>query len=532
MPLPPSKYDFVVRQGLIVLGNQAVTSSTGNTNAFEVDGGAAIGKNLIVGSTATIWGDTSLLSTLQVLSTATFNNNIVINLNENATNSQTGALRVVGGVGIQGDLYARNIYTNGRLLTDFSGTATNLAGGSPGNIPYQIATSSTGFITNGNPGDVLIFNGLIPVWQAASSVASSTATNLSFGLEGEIPFQIASGQTRFSSNFTWTSSTNLLSVSNVRITSNVNSTDTNSGALIVQGGAGISDNLYVGNNLTVNGIINGIITTATSILGGYVANILAGTDTVITNSLNTLTISNNSTLQSVTARGATSNQNLLLSSLTESTSTTSGALVVQGGVGIAKNLTVGGLASLANLTVTSSTVFSIVSATNITVSGKINILDGTDALADNVGSLVTEGGIAAAQSIFIGGTITTGDTLAQIPGSVVPALYSNNLLLSTFTSPTITSSGIVYLDTFSTSTYRTAKYTTQIVDGSTIRISELLVSHDNVNAYIHEYGIIANNGLLGAFDATLISGQIILTFNVTTSPSAMNIKIVRIGISL
>ena len=532
MPLPPSKYDFVVRQGLIVLGNHSVTSSTGNTNAFEIDGGAAIGKNLIVASTATVWGPTNLLSTLLASSTATFSSNVIISSAENAINSLTGALRVVGGVGIQGDLYANNIYTNGKLLTDFSGTATNIAGGAAGNIPYQIATSSTGFIANGNPGDVLTYNGSVPVWQSSSAVASSTATNLSFGLEGQVPFQLAPGQTSFSANFTWTSATNLLSVSNVRITSNINSTDTNSGALTVQGGVGISNNLYVGNNLTVNGTINGIITTATSILGGYVSDILAGTDTVVTKSLNTVTVSNNSTLQSVTQRGAISNQNILLSSLTESTSTTTGSLVVQGGVGIAKNLTVGGLASLANLTVTSSTVFGIVSSTSITVSGKVDILDTTDALANNVGSLATKGGIAAEKSIFIGGTITSGDTLAQIPGSVVPALYSNNLLLSTFTSPTISSSGMVYLDTFSTSTYRTAKYTTQIVDGSSIRISELLVSHDNVNAYIHEYGVIANNGLLGSFDANLVSGQIILTFNVTSNPTAMTIKIVRIGISL
>ena len=47
--------DFIVKSGLNVQGTSTVTSSTGNTSTLQVDGGAAIAKNLIVGSTATIY---------------------------------------------------------------------------------------------------------------------------------------------------------------------------------------------------------------------------------------------------------------------------------------------------------------------------------------------------------------------------------------------------------------------------------------------------------------------------------------------
>ena len=49
--------DFVTRSGLITQGTGTVTSSTGQTTALQVNSGAAIAKNLIVGTTATIGGN-------------------------------------------------------------------------------------------------------------------------------------------------------------------------------------------------------------------------------------------------------------------------------------------------------------------------------------------------------------------------------------------------------------------------------------------------------------------------------------------
>ena len=63
--------DFVTQRGVVVEGTGTVTSSTGQTSALQVDGGAAIAKNLIVGSTATVWGPTNLNGTLAVTGQST-----------------------------------------------------------------------------------------------------------------------------------------------------------------------------------------------------------------------------------------------------------------------------------------------------------------------------------------------------------------------------------------------------------------------------------------------------------------------------
>ena len=111
------------------------------------------------------------------------------------------------------------------------------------------------------------------------------------------------------SNVSTASVTNLLS-SNVtassalQVTSTTISTSTSTGAMVVTGGAGIGGNLYLGGQLNVQGLISGNIASS-------------GTSTFATITANTLAN---------------------ITSTTESTSKTTGALVVAGGVGVVGNL--------------------------------------------------------------------------------------------------------------------------------------------------------------------------------------------------
>lgn len=122
------------------------------------------------------------------------------------------------------------------------------------------------------------------------------------------------------------------------VSTTTNSTSTNSGALIVNGGVGIGLDVNVGGSLTVAGTItqqgNLVLTTA-SLYNRFVA----GTDiSILTNSSGIITVNNTSTLQTVTTRGATTDQAIHLTNTAVSTSTTTGALVVEGGVGIGGRL--------------------------------------------------------------------------------------------------------------------------------------------------------------------------------------------------
>jgi hypothetical protein len=66
-----------------------------------------------------------------------------------------------------------------------AGIATNIKGGVAGNVPYQSATDATTFVTNGTVGQVLIFNGSVPVWGSASA-ASGAFSGISVLDEGTI----------------------------------------------------------------------------------------------------------------------------------------------------------------------------------------------------------------------------------------------------------------------------------------------------------------------------------------------------------
>jgi hypothetical protein len=79
-------------------------------------------------------------------------------------------------------------------------TSTNLAGGSQYAFPYQSASNSTAFLSAGTSGSVLITTGTFgpPAWLAQSSMTVGTATNIAGGSAGEIPFQTGSGATSFS----------------------------------------------------------------------------------------------------------------------------------------------------------------------------------------------------------------------------------------------------------------------------------------------------------------------------------------------
>lgn len=92
--------------------------------------------------------------------------------------------------------------------------------------------------------------------------------------------------------------------------------------------------------LTVNGSVS---VTGTLNIGGKPAltadNFLPGADIQFATSGTVTTINNTSTLQTVTGRGATTTNVVYFTNATESTSTTTGAVVISGGIGVAKRVT-------------------------------------------------------------------------------------------------------------------------------------------------------------------------------------------------
>jgi len=147
MALTSITKDFITRAGVIVQGTAAVSSSTAQTGALQVNAGAAIAKNLVVGSTA------SLYSTLYVADDLTVNNNNFF------VDAQTGNVFAAGNAGINGQLNSTGTFsvdTNKFIVS--SGSGNFYAEGNGGvkgtfNSTGTLSVDTDKFIVSSGSGD-------------------------------------------------------------------------------------------------------------------------------------------------------------------------------------------------------------------------------------------------------------------------------------------------------------------------------------------------------------------------------------------
>ena len=89
-----------------------------------------------------------------------------------------------------------SIYVNSSRYAD------NLTGGGVGSIPIQSAAGTTSFVPLGTSGFVLTAGATTATWQAVSTLAAGTATNIANGLANQLVYQTAPGTTGFISTST------------------------------------------------------------------------------------------------------------------------------------------------------------------------------------------------------------------------------------------------------------------------------------------------------------------------------------------
>jgi len=233
-----------------------------------------------------------------------------------ATTTNTGALQIVGGVGIGKGLYvggtitATNMTLNGYQVSTSSALTIQLSGASQGNA------STINFSTG-----------------TTVSVVTGVAT-----VQAIQTLQQVTGQGASSSNA-------------ISITNSTAVTNTVTGALIVTGGVGVGGGVYVGGTVTAtNMILNGYQVSTSSALAiqlsgasqGNASTINFSTGTTVSVNAGLATVQSADTLQLVTGRGASSSNAISITNATQSTNSSTGALTVTGGVGIGGNLNVGG----------------------------------------------------------------------------------------------------------------------------------------------------------------------------------------------
>ena len=348
-----------------------------------------------------------------------------------ATSTITGALNVAGGVGIGG-----NLYIGGSLYVDYVGTATNLKGGTAGQVPFQTSTGVTSFFGPGTAGNVLVSNGTsAPTYNntltlAGTNTATSTQTGAlvvagGVGIGGSLYVGGEIIADKLTIQLTTVTTTLIQTDDIIKTYNSTNATSTTTGALQITGGAGIGGDLWVGGNIYPLGII-GTISTATNIAGGTVGGVLfqrAVGSTTATTSGNDGEI--------FVSRGASASGPRFVNTTSIMVGYASTALNVIGAVSTANNLAGGTAQSIVYQSAPGLTAYLAASST----SGWILSSNGP-------GSPPTW--VLGAGSASFAGTAThlAGGTAGQVPYQTGPGLTdffgpgtAGNVLVSNGTSP-------------------------------------------------------------------------------------------------
>jgi hypothetical protein len=453
-----------IYSNLSVGGNVTITrgleSTSTSSGSLLINGGAGISSNVFVGGNISTLGNTITYG------------NAVISSGVESTSTSTGTLLVKGGAGIQANLFvAGNVtVTRGIESTNISSGTVIIQGGVGINsnvyVGGNIRTINYTESTNTQTGALIVQGGAGVGGNVCVGGNINTLKNVNVGnvnyltesISTTTGMLVVTGGTGISSN--------LFVGGNVTVTKGLESTSTSSGSMLIQGGVGISANLFVGGNATVNAnirVINGVESTSSSTgslivtgglgisgntnLGGNTniganvnisgngnigGNLSVGGNIIINKGTESTSISSG-TLIVNGGTGISSNLyvggNAVITKGTESRNTSSGALIVQGGTGISANLFVGGnVAAIGGIESTStSTGTLIVSAgagisANVFVGGNVTIVKGIDANTTASGSLIVKGGAGISANLFVGGNINivqSYDSVSTSSGALI-----------------------------------------------------------------------------------------------------------------
>jgi len=462
-----------------------VDSTTSTNGTIVTTGGVGIAKSTVVGGTSTHYGPVVILNN-QSATTAT-------------STASSAALQIAGGASVQGSIYAGNIYdNNNRVITSVTPTAstgiaiTSLVSSGPAvsftinNFGVTSLAGTTYLGVSSNTGSVTLTNLGVQTLTAGTDTAVSASTG-TITIWNTATLQTITNRGNSTTNA-------------VYITNGTQAGSTGTGALTVQGGAGIGGNLYVGATLNRSGNVSSSSWLASGV--AIVSSTATFTDTVLTGPQGPVAIN----AFGVPTLAATN------------TPVYSDAATVY----------IAGAPS-------TSTGVSVTNPWSLLIpNGNVKFGATATSVSTATGALVVGGGIGAGGAGYFGGLVQAG---ATVTATSVVGFVSNNATIATYTSGVISTTTQQTLDVWSSSTYRTARYTIQVVDtGFTpnyVYNTEMMIFHDGAGTvYKSEYGMTFNGSILGNFDVNMIGQGVQLVFTPTYTPANMTIKAHRTTLSL
>ena len=237
-----------------------------------------------------------------------------------------------------------------------------------------------------------------------------------------------------------------------------------------------------------------------------------------------------------------------ISGTTESTSSTTGAITAAGGVGIAKDLFVGDAIDVTkDLKVgAAATITGALTGSTGTFSGAVNVDATTDSTSSSTGPLIVDGGLGVAKNVYIGaglsvaGTLTYEDVTSVDSVGLITAKSGVNITGGELTVGSGITMGIAGVATFSGTSDIHLHDNVQLNVGDA---SDLVIKHDGSHSRIQDTGtgyliLNTNTGVLiknGADDENIAifspDGACELNYNATKKFETTNDGTVTTGIA-
>ena len=390
-----------------VTGLGTVTSGTWNANVVSVPYGGT-GATSFSATQVLLGNDAGPLSTssdFYYTGTRLSAPNLILTATTGSVSAGSGALVVRGGVGIAGNI-------------NVIGTASFAATVS---VPDPV-----------NPSDASSRRYVDSVISTAGTGLSKIGTT--FSVNNTLPNVVTVGTLL-----------GLTSSGAVLITDGTDSTSATTGSISTAGGIGVTKSAFIGGNLMVSGsTMLGYTTVGTPsdpnqiTNKAYVDSLVSTAGVGLTKTGNSFSV--NSSLGNVTSVGTLTGLNVAgIVSITDGSNAgngTSGAFRVTGGVGIGKDLYVGGLVNVGStMSVTGSVSITNASQSNSATSGalvvsggigtsgniftmgSLNVQSGLQSGSVGTGAVVVNGGVGIGGNLYVAGNVVIPDPIADNQGA-------------------------------------------------------------------------------------------------------------------
>lgn len=106
---------------------------------------------------------------------------------------------------------------------------------------------------------------------------------------------------------------------------------------------------------------------------------------------------------------------------------------------------------------------------------------------------------------------------------------TSNLQISGYTSNVVSSINKFVVENWDASEFRSIKYLAQITDNGRVQVTELVVFHDNVSAFVQTLTDHYTVSVMGAFNANVVNGRVVLDYT-PISATALTVHLCRVAI--